>query len=165
MHLIKGEVSVEKPFAIAIVVSRFNEPVTSKLLEGALHRLESLGFTDEHITVAEVPGAVEIPIAAQRFAQTGDYKAVIALGAVIRGETPHFDYVSEQVSQGCQQVSLQHNLPVIFGVLTTENGEQALERVGGSKGHKGIYAVDAAIEMVDVCQQITPKSRKIGFAN
>lgn len=148
------EMKKTDPFPVALVVSRFNESVTSGLLEGALRRLSEKGFTDSQITVVKVPGAVEIPLAAQRLAQLGSYDAVICLGAVIRGETSHYDYVCQQVSQGCQHVALQNDLPVIFGVLTTENEEQALERIGGKHGHKGCDAVDAAIEMVSVLRQI-----------
>lgn len=143
------------PFPVAIVVSRFNETITEKLLDGALGRLEALGFAQSDITVVHVPGAVEIPLVAQRLAGTGSYQAIITLGAVIRGETTHYDYVCEQVSQGCQQVSLQEDLPVIFGVLTTENQQQALDRVGGAKGHKGADAVDAAVEMVSLLANLS----------
>lgn len=141
-------------FPIAIVVSRFNEEVTSKLLEGALSRLEEKGFKSDQVTVAWVPGAVEIPIAAQRFAQKGSYGAIIAFGAVIRGETTHYDYVCNQVSEGCALVMMQNDVPVIFGVLTTENEEQAFDRVGGKHGHKGKDAVDSAIEMVSLLKEI-----------
>jgi 6,7-dimethyl-8-ribityllumazine synthase len=141
-------------FNVAVVVSKFNQNITQKLYDGALERLKELGFSDDRITVAWVPGAVEIPITAQRFARSGKYEAVICLGAVIFGETRHFDYVCEQVSQGCQQVALEHDLPIIFGVLTTENMQQAIERVGGSKGHAGRHAADAAYEMVSVLNQI-----------
>ncbi len=141
-------------FNIAIVVSRFNEDVTTKLCEGALERLKELGFSSDRICVAWVPGAVEIPITAQRFARTGKYAAVVCFGAVIYGETKHFNYVCDQVSQGCQQVALSNDIPVIFGVLTTDNKEQALDRVGGKKGHMGKEAVDAAYQMVSVLSQI-----------
>ncbi len=145
-------------FSTAIVVSRFNTEVTEKLLEGARARLVERGFEPGLITVVYVPGAVEIPLAAQRLAQTGLHKAIICLGAVIRGETTHYDYVCDQVSQGCAQVALQFDLPVIFGVLTTENEAQALDRVGGRHGHKGRDAVDTAVEMVSVLSQISDDS-------
>lgn len=141
-------------FNIAIVVSRYNLDITQKLLDGAQERLLELGFTKERITVIWVPGAVEIPIAAQRLALTGKYEAIISFGAVIFGETRHFDYVCEQVSNGCQQVALTHNIPVIFGVLTTDNLQQALERVGGKKGHAGRQSADAAFELVSALYQI-----------
>jgi len=139
---------------IAIVVSRFNEIITQRLLKGALERLQELNFSAEKITTLWVPGAVEIPLTAQRLARTKRYDAIICLGAVIRGETSHYDYVCDQVSTGCQKVALENNLPVIFGVLTTENETQALERTGGTCGHKGREAVDAAMEMIAVLKQI-----------
>ncbi len=143
-----------KPFPIAIVVSAFNEEITEKLLEGAKARLSALGFSEEQVTVLRVPGAVEIPLAAQKIAQLGVVEAVIALGAVIRGETSHYETVCQMVSEGCQQVSLQNDLPVIFGVLTVENDAQALDRVGGNHGHKGVDAVDTACEMVQLFKQL-----------
>lgn len=139
---------------IAVVTSRFNEEVTKRLHEGALARLAELGWSYAQLTDVWVPGAVEIPLTAQALAKTGRYSAIICLGAVIRGETAHFDYVCEQVSQGCQRVSLEQEVPVIFGVLTTENIAQALARTGGLHGHKGREAADAAIEMISVLCQI-----------
>lgn len=153
MRVIDGKKS-DIQFKIALVVSRFNEEITSKLLQGALARLKERGFKDSDITVAHVPGAVEIPIVAQRLAQTGEFEAVVALGAVIRGETTHYDYVCDQVSAGCQQVALHNDTPVIFGVLTTENDAQAEARVGGAHGHKGADAIDAAVETVAVLREI-----------
>jgi len=141
-------------FNIAIVVSRFNSDITDKLLEGALGRLKELEFQEDQIAVAWVPGAVELPIVAQQFADTENFDAIVCLGSVIRGETSHYDYVCEQASQGCQQVALEHDLPVIFGVLTTETKAQALDRAGGDHGHKGREAVDAAYEVVSVIDQI-----------
>lgn len=135
-------------FPIAIIVSRFNEKVTQALQEGAIARLNELGFKTGDIRVIDVPGAVEIPLVAQRLARSGHYQAIVALGCVIRGETSHYDYVCEQVSNGCQQVMLENDLPVIFGILTTENGEQAMARAGGSHSHKGRDSIDAAVEMV-----------------
>lgn len=133
---------------IAIVVSQFNEEVTSKLLTGAYNRLLELNISKQNIKVIHVPGAVEIPYAAQLLAKTKQFEAIIALGAVIRGETSHYDYVCDQVSQGCQRVMLDHHIPVIFGVLTTDTEEQALARVGGDAGHKGKDAADTAIAML-----------------
>jgi len=141
-------------FPVGIVVSRFNHEITGPLLEGAMQRLKELEFSEKAITIVWVPGAVEIPIAAQRLAQLGTFDAILALGAVIRGETTHYDYVCDQVSTGCQQVALQNDIPVIFGVLTTENEAQAKDRIGGNHGHKGRDAVDAAIEMVAVLRQL-----------
>jgi len=141
-------------FPIGIVVSRFNEDHTKKLLDGALERLNEKGFADKDITVVWVPGAVEIPIACQRLAQQGTFDAIVALGAVVRGETDHYQYVCQAASQGCQQVSLQNDLPVLFGVLTTENDAQAEARTGGAHGHKGRDAVDAALEIVSILRKI-----------
>jgi len=135
---------------IAVVVSLFNELVTAPLLDGCLARLQELGVDVNSVPVTRVPGAVELPLIAQQYARTQRYDAVICLGAVIRGETSHYDYVCQQASQGCQQVALTHNIPVIFGVLTTENREQALDRVGGAHGHKGRDAAAAALEMARI---------------
>lgn len=146
--------NVQGCFNIAVVVSRFNEEITQKLYEGAIARLIELGFTSQQIKVVWVPGAIEIPITAQRLAQTKKYAAILCLGAVILGETKHFDYVCQQVSYGCQKVSLTHNIPVIFGVLTTDTEEQAYDRVGGKHGHKGRSAADAAFELVKTLQEI-----------
>ncbi len=141
-------------FDIAIIVSRFNEPITQALLDGALTRLRELDFSDDQITVVHVPGAVEIPLMAQHLARKEQFKSIVTLGAIIRGETSHYDYVCDQVSQGCQQVMMEHHLPVIFGVLTTENAEQARQRVGGNHGHKGVDAINAAVEMVSLLQSL-----------
>lgn len=142
-------------FNIGIVVSRFNSDITDQLLEGALAQLFHLGFHPDQITIAKVPGAIEIPLTAQRLAATDVFEAIICLGAVIYGETRHFDYVCQQVSEGCLKVALEKDIPVIFGVLTTDNKEQALDRVGGKKGHMGREAANAAFELVSVLQQIT----------
>lgn len=142
------------PFPIAVIKSSFNQMVTDRLLQGAMQRLSEHGFTDKHTTLVTVPGAVEIPVVAQRLAQTKRYQALIALGAVIRGETSHYDTVCSQVSQGCQRVALDHEIPVIFGILTTDNTAQALARCGGEHGHKGREAVDTALAMVSVLQQL-----------
>ncbi len=138
----------------AIIVSQFNEEITSKLLEGALSRLQKHGVKNENIRVVHVPGAVEIPLTAKLLAKSNRFQAIISLGAVIRGDTDHYDYVCQQVSHGCQQVMLEHEVPVIFGILTTNTEEQALERVGGSHGHKGCDAADAAIAMVAVAKDM-----------
>ena len=138
----------------ALVVSRFNDFITAKLLEGALDTLRRHGASDEEIAVAWVPGAYEIPLTAKRLAASGDYDAVIALGAVIRGSTPHFEYVAAEVSKGVAQVSLEAGLPVIFGVLTTDTIEQAIERAGSKSGNKGASAALAAVEMVDLFKKI-----------
>lgn len=139
---------------IAIVVSDFNAHITEKLLEGALIELREKGQKDEDINVIHVPGAVEIPLVAKKLASTHQYAAIIALGAVIRGETGHYDYVCEQASQGCQHVMLEYLIPVIFGVLTTENDEQAQDRIGGKRGHKGKEAAEAALQMIQIMRNI-----------
>jgi 6,7-dimethyl-8-ribityllumazine synthase len=120
MPILKAEI-IKPDFNIAIVVSRYNLDITQELLAGAVTRLFEHGFSEDHLTVVWVPGAVEIPLTAQRLARTGKFATVICLGAVIFGETRHFDYVCDQVSQGCQQVALTNDVPVIFGVLTTDN--------------------------------------------
>jgi 6,7-dimethyl-8-ribityllumazine synthase len=133
---------------IAIVASRFNEALVDRLLAGCHQRLIELGLTENRIDVHRVPGAFEIPLAAQRAARTGRYAAVICLGAVVRGQTPHFDFVAGQCAAGIARVALDESLPVIFGVLTTNTVKQATDRLGGSHGHAGRQAADAAIEMI-----------------
>lgn len=141
-------------FPIAVIVSTFNTAVTTALKEGALERLAELGFKSRDITLIEVPGAVEVPFVAKMLAKKNHVQVIIALGAVIRGETSHYDYVCDQVSQGCQRVMLDYDLPVIFGVLTTENEEQAWDRLGGKHGHKGRDAADSALMMYLIKQQL-----------
>ena len=133
-----------------IILSRFNDFIGSKLLSGAIDELIRHGVSDENIDVVKVPGAFEIPIAAQKFAKSGRYNAIITLGAVIKGSTSHYDYVRAEVSKGVAQVSLQTGIPVIFGVLTTDNIEQAIERAGTKAGNKGSDAAKAAIEMANL---------------
>ena len=149
MPVIEGLLTVTNE-KFCIIVSRFNEFISSKLLSGALDELKRHGVADDSIDVVKVPGAFEIPITAQKFAQTGKYNAIITLGAVIRGATAHFDYVSAEVSKGIAQVSLQTGVPVIFGVLTTDNIEQAIERAGTKAGNKGSDAAKSAIEMANL---------------
>ena len=141
-------------FPIAIIVSTFNEPITKALKEGTLQRLNEIGFRPKDITLVEVPGAVEIPLVANILAKKNQVQVIIALGAVVRGETSHYDYVCEQVSYGCQKVMLDHDVPVIFGILTTENDEQAWDRLGGKHGHKGREAADCAVMMQSIKQQL-----------
>ena len=145
---------MQNTFPIAIVVSEFNKPITQALLDGAHGHLLEMGFNPEQIKTVWVPGAIEIPLTVQRLAKTGSYEAIITLGAVIQGETKHFDYVCQQVSHGCQQLALEYDIPVIFGVLTTDNIAQAQARAGGIKGHKGKEAAQAAIAMVEVLRSI-----------
>lgn len=141
-------------FPIALVVSEFNQDITNALKDGALERLRELGFKDSDITLVLVPGAVEIPLVTQLLAKKNRVEAIITLGAVIRGETSHYDYVCDQVSQGCQRVMLDFNIPVVFGILTTENEAQAWDRLGGHHGHKGRDAVDCALVMHSIKQQL-----------
>jgi 6,7-dimethyl-8-ribityllumazine synthase len=133
---------------IGIVVSRFNPKVTDRLLEGALRALDETGVSRDNVTVVSVPGAIEIPGAAKRLAPKVD--AIVALGAVIRGETEHFTYVCKAAQEGVLQVALDSGKPVIFGVLTTDSSEQALERTGGAKGHKGYDVARDAVEMANL---------------
>jgi len=139
---------------LAVVVSQYNQEITDKLLEGALTRLHERDMNQNQIKVIKVPGAVEIPLIAKMLAKSEKYDAIICLGAVIRGDTDHYDYVCQQVSHGCQQVMLEFDIPVIFGILTTENVEQAEDRVGGKEGHKGVEAADAAIHMINVMSEM-----------
>lgn len=139
---------------IAIVVSTFNSEITEKLLQGALSTLISAGVNENNIKVVKVPGAIEIPLTAKLLAKAGYYHAIICLGAVICGETNHYEYVCQQVSQGCQQVMLEYTVPVIFGVLTTHNEQQAEDRVCITKEHKGVESAEAAIHMVKVMEEL-----------
>lgn len=140
---------------IGIVVSRFNEFITTRLLSGAEDALYRHGVNENDISVMWVPGVYEIPLAAKKLAASGKYDAVITLGTVIRGATPHFDYVSNEVAKGVANVSLSTEIPVIFGVLTTENIEQAIERAGTKAGNKGWEAAVNAIEMGNLYSQLT----------
>ena len=137
-----------------IIIARFNDFIGSKLLDGAIDELKRHGVKEENIDVVKVPGAFEIPVVAQKTAKSGKYNAVITLGAVIKGSTPHFDYVSAEVSKGVASVSLQTGVPVIFGVLTTDNIEQAIERAGTKAGNKGSDAAKTAIEMANLMKAI-----------
>lgn len=139
--------SHEEPFSIAIIVSQFNHEITHELQQGAVNRLLACGFSEKDITLIKVPGAIEIPLIAKKLAQKNRFGAIIVLGAVIRGETTHYDYVCQQVSDGCQRVALDFEIPVVFGVLTTENEAQAWDRLGGNHGHKGVDSADCARSM------------------
>ncbi|MCH1413972.1 MAG: 6,7-dimethyl-8-ribityllumazine synthase [Glaciecola sp.] len=154
MQIIEGNMrATGKKFAI--VVSRFNSFVVESLLEGAVDTLDRQGEVNgDDITVVRVPGAYELPIAAQKIAQSGKFDAIIALGAVIRGGTPHFDFVAGECNKGLAQVSLEHNIPVSFGVITTDSIEQAIERSGTKAGNKGAEAAMGALEMVNVMAAI-----------
>jgi 6,7-dimethyl-8-ribityllumazine synthase len=142
---------------IAIAVARFNDFITDRLLAGALDGLERHGVAESSITVARVPGAFELPLVCQRLAASGEYDAVIALGAVIRGATGHYDFVAGQCASGLQSAQLATGVPVIFGVLTTDTIEQAIERAGTKAGNKGFEAAATAIETADLVRQL-PKS-------
>ena len=152
-NIIEGFITA-KDMKVGIVVARFNEFITSKLLGGALDALHRHEAKDEDIDVAWVPGAFEIPVVAKKMAESGKYDAVIALGAVIRGSTTHYDYVCNEVSKGVAQVGLQTGVPTIFGVVTTENIEQAVERAGTKAGNKGTDAAMAAMEMANLLKKI-----------
>ena len=153
-RLLEGKLSAEG-LRFAIVVSRFNDFISSRLVDGAIDALQRHGLKGEDVVVAKVPGAFEIPLAAKKLCQTGKFDAVICLGAVIRGATPHFEYVAAEVSKGIANVALESNVPVTFGVLTTDNLEQAIERAGSKSGNKGFEAAMAAVEMVDLFKQIS----------
>jgi 6,7-dimethyl-8-ribityllumazine synthase len=141
----------------AIILSRFNEFVGAQLLEGALDCFKKQGVTEDDITLIKVPGAFEIPITAEKLAESGKYSAIICLGAVIRGGTPHFEYIAGSTATGIQNVSLKYGIPVIFGVLTTDNVEQAIERASTSKMNKGWDAAITAIEMGSLIDKIGKK--------
>jgi len=136
----------------AVVVSRFNDFITDRLLGGAVDALKRSGARDEDIEVAKVPGAFEIPLIAKKMAQSGRYNAVICLGAVIRGATPHFDYVSAEVSKGIATAGMESGVPVIFGIVTTDTIEQAIERAGAKAGNKGWSAAVNAVEMANLIE-------------
>ena len=139
---------------VAVVAARFNAHIVDELLAGCVRRLGEMGLPEERVDVHRVPGAFELPLAAKVLAQTGQFAAVVCLGCVIRGDTPHFDYVAGEAARGIQQVAIDEALPVIFGVLTTNTEEQALARVGGSHGHAGERAAEAAAEMVDLVRRV-----------
>lgn len=143
-----------KGLRFAIVVARFNEPITSGLLDGAARALERAGAVESDVSVWWVPGAFELPVVAKRLADSGRVDAVICLGAVVRGDTAHFDFVAGGATQGLMQAAVQTGVPVIFGVLTVDTQQQALDRIGGKEGHKGEEAADTAIETARLLQQI-----------
>jgi 6,7-dimethyl-8-ribityllumazine synthase len=148
-EFIEGQLDA-KGFRFGIIVSRFNSFISDRLLEGALDTLARHGAAVEAVPVVKVPGAFEIPLVAKKMALSGNYDAIICLGAVIRGGTPHFEYVSAEVTKGIALVSLETALPVAFGVLTTDSVEQAIERAGTKAGNKGVEAAISAIEMVNL---------------
>ena len=152
-RVLEGQLSAEG-FKFGIIVSRFNDFISSRLVEGAMDALLRHGATEEQVSVIKVPGAFEIPLTAKKLAESGRYDAVICLGAVIRGSTPHFDYVAAEVSKGIASVSLESRIPITFGVLTTDNLEQAIERAGSKSGNKGYDGAMAAIEMVNLFKEL-----------
>ena len=153
MKIIEGLLTVTNE-RFCIIVSRFNEFISSKLLSGALDELKRHGVSEENIDVVWCPGAFEIPVIAKKCASGGKYSAIIALGAVIKGSTSHYDYVCAEVSKGVASVSLQTGVPVIFGVLTTDNIEQAIERAGTKSGNKGADSAKSAIEMASLMAKL-----------
>lgn len=156
MKIYEGNL-VPKSVKIAIIVTRFNEFITSKLLAGAMDALKRHEVSEEAIEIVWVPGAFEIPLIASKLAKSEKYDAVICLGAVIRGATTHYDYVCSEVSKGIASVSLKTGVPVMFGILTTENIEQAIERAGTKAGNKGYDCAIGAIEMINLVKQIEAK--------
>ena len=156
VNLYEGNLTA-KEGRYGIVIGRFNEFIGSKLLDGAIDALKRHGLPEENIDIAWVPGAFEIPFIAKKMADSKNYDAVITLGAVIRGHTPHFDYVASEVSKGVAQVGLSSSIPVIFGVLTVDSIEQAIERAGTKSGNKGSEAAKTAIEMVNLIAAIDKK--------
>jgi 6,7-dimethyl-8-ribityllumazine synthase len=147
--ILEGKISAEG-FRFAIIVSRFNDFISSKLVEGAMDALRRHGVDEEKVSLIKVPGSFEIPAVAKRLAKSNKYDAIICLGAVIRGATPHFDFIAAEVSKGVAGVALESDIPVTFGVLTTDNLEQAIERAGSKVGNKGWDAAVSAMEMVNL---------------
>ena len=152
-RVLEGQLSAEG-FRFGIIVSRFNDFISSRLVDGAMDALLRHGASEEQVSIIKVPGAFEIPLTAKKLAESGRYDAVICLGAVIRGSTPHFDYVAAEVSKGIANVSLESRVPVTFGVLTTDNLEQAIERAGSKSGNKGYDGAMTAIEMVNLFKEL-----------
>ena len=154
INLVEGKLVAPEGMKVAIVASRFNEIIVNKLLGGAVDGLVRHGVDEKNITAVWVPGAFEIPLIADKMASSEKYDAVIAVGAVIRGSTTHYDYVCSEVSKGIAQASLKNGVPVMFGVITTENIEQAIERSGSKAGNKGYDCALGAIEMANLIRQI-----------
>lgn len=154
MTTYEGKLVASADDKFCIILARFNDFIGSKLLSGAIDELKRHGAKEENIDIVRVPGAFEIPVIAQKFATTKKYNAIITLGAVIKGATPHFEYVSNEVAKGIAQVSLNTGIPVTFGVLTTDNIEQAIERAGTKAGNKGSDAARTAIEMANLIKTV-----------
>jgi 6,7-dimethyl-8-ribityllumazine synthase len=155
IRTIEGADTPDERTRFGIIASRFNNEVVDLLVDGCVATLKARGVSDRHITLVTVPGAFEIAFAARRMAMSGDYDALIALGAVIRGETPHFDFVAAECARGIAEVSADLDIPVAFGVLTTDTDEQAAARAGGSMGNKGSDAALVAIEMVNLARELS----------
>ncbi len=153
VNQVNGDICVDKA-KIAIVVGRFNGFIVESLLQGALDTLQRAGIKADDITVSHVPGAFEMPLVVQKYAKSGDIDAIIGIGAVIRGSTPHFDYIAGENAKALSSLALQHSIPVINGVLTTDNIEQAIERAGTKAGNKGAEAAMTAMEMVSLLRKI-----------
>lgn len=154
IKIIKEKKPFDDSVKIAIVASRFNSFVVDRLYDGAIKSLNTNGVKNESITVVKVPGAFEIPVAVKNLLDKNEFDAVITLGAVIRGETPHFDYICNECSHGISMLAMNSGIPVIFGVLTVENTEQAMDRAGDEESNKGYEAASAALEMISVIKQI-----------
>lgn len=154
INVVEGKLVAKEGMKVGIIASRFNEFIVSKLLSGAVDGLVRHGVEEENITATWVPGAYEIPVVASKMAQSGKYDAVICVGTVIRGATTHYDYVCNEVSKGIAQVGLNTGVPVLFGIVTTENIEQAIERAGTKAGNKGYDCALSAIEMVNLMEQL-----------
>ena len=154
INVVEGKVVAPEGMKVAIVASRFNEIIVNKLLGGAVDGVVRDGVEEDNITAAWVPGAFEIPVVASKMAQSGKYDAVICVGAVIRGQTTHYDYVCNEVSKGIAEVGLDTGIPVLFGIVTTENIEQAIARAGSKSGNKGYDCALSAIEMVNLMEQL-----------
>lgn len=154
INVVEGKLVAKEGMKVGIIAARFNEFIVSKLLSGAVDGLVRHGVEEENITATWVPGAYEIPVVASKMAQSGKYDAVICVGTVIRGATTHYDYVCNEVSKGIAQVGLNTGVPVLFGIVTTENIEQAIERAGTKAGNKGYDCALSAIEMVNLMEQL-----------
>ncbi len=154
MKIIEQKETFKEPVKIAIVASRFNSFIVDRLQQGALKCLENNNVSSDAITLIKVPGAFEIPVAVEAIIDQNEFDAVITLGAIIKGETPHFDYIANECTHGISQLAMNSGIPVIFGVLTVDNTDQAMDRAGDEESNKGYEAASAALEMIDVLRQI-----------
>jgi 6,7-dimethyl-8-ribityllumazine synthase len=154
INIIEQKEPYKDPVKIAIVASRFNSFIVDRLYDGAIKSLEANGVSKDAVTVVKVPGAFEIPVAVEALLDKDEYDAVITLGAIIRGETPHFDFISNECTHGLAQLAINSGVPVIFGVLTVDNADQAMDRAGDEESNKGFESASAALEMIGVLKQI-----------